>query len=118
MILNRLYILGKGIQVVFPILAFSVGDDPAQHRYCGVYEGNALHTCIYCNYSVKNDGLFDPSRRILRDAEAIRLACDVAHGGTVKKEMKRPLLQVERDAIASLNDRGKTYTLLMRVGCS
>ena len=69
MILNRLYILGKGIQVVFPILAFSVGDDPA-------------------------------------------------HGGTVKKEMKRPLLQVERDAIASFNDRGKTYTLINNIGSS
>ena len=33
-----MYILGRGVCNIFPRLAYCVGDDPALHRYCGIYE--------------------------------------------------------------------------------
>jgi hypothetical protein len=53
-----MYILGRGVCNIFPRLAYCVGDDPALHRYCGIYEGNALSSCIYCNYSARNNNIF------------------------------------------------------------
>jgi hypothetical protein len=81
----NVYILGKGIRTVFPVLAYCVGDDPALHRYCGVYEGNALHSCLYCKYSCKKDGLFvDDGQGIIRDPAEIRDLCATARSGELK----------------------------------
>jgi hypothetical protein len=102
----KMYILGKGVRVVFPILAYNVGDDPAQHRYCGVKEGNALHACIYCNYSVKEDGVFDPARRVPRQPQAIQLLSEVAYSGALKKSKKHPILGIEKRAMDTLTATG------------
>ena len=62
----RMHVLGQGIRTVIIHLAFFVGDDPAIHRYCGLYEGNALRTCVRCLYSLRRNGLFIPDDVDLR----------------------------------------------------
>ena len=98
----KMYILGKGICNVFPILAYCIGDDPALHRYTGVYEGNALHSCIFCKYSVKKDGLFNPLRRVVRDANVIPDLCQMARQGELKKASLIPTIGPEKAAMEAL----------------
>jgi hypothetical protein len=102
----HMYILGKGLCNVFPVLAYCVGDDPALHRYCGVYEGNALHSCIYCNYSVKDDGIYNPNQQRPRQPDMIRQACSLARSGELKKAARQRLLQIEINAMEVLKARG------------
>ena len=102
----KMYILGRGIQTIFPVLAFCVGDDPALHRYCHVFEGNALHSCIYCKYSVKKDGLFNPDMQEVRNEVEIRENALVAFSGARKRNTGVPLLHAEKVALAVLKDQG------------
>ena len=46
----REHVLGQGMKLLFPCVAFFVGDDPQQHRQAGLQEGHSLHGWTYCNY--------------------------------------------------------------------
>jgi hypothetical protein len=63
----RMNVLGRGECKVKLVLAFMVGDDPAIHRYCCLYEGNAMRTCVRCLYKRKRDGVYIPHNVVLRD---------------------------------------------------
>ena len=39
----RVHVLGQGMKLLFPCVAFFVGDDPQQHRQAGLQKGNFLH---------------------------------------------------------------------------
>jgi hypothetical protein len=101
-----MYILGKGLCTVFPVLAYCVGDDPALHRYCGVYEGNALHSCIYCKYSVKDDGIYDPNLQRPRQPDVIAETIILARSGELKKAARQRLLQIEINAMEDMKGQG------------
>ena len=68
-----MHILGKGVRTVFPRLAYSVGDDPALHRYACMGEGNCIRSCIHCMYSVKRHGLYVPGQQPLRNPQQLAL---------------------------------------------
>ena len=112
----KMYILGRGLCTIFPRLAFFVGDDPAIHRYCGVYEGNANHSCIHCKYSVKNDGLFDPDKQEPRDPSITNPLCELAISGSRKKANGCPILLVEKEAMEVLKSQGLHYLPNATVG--
>ena len=95
----RMYILGKGICTIYPVLAYCVGDDPALHRYTGVFEGNAHHTCISCKYSVRKHGMFRPDLQEWRDPLLIYENAIIAISGQNNKNTGVPILQVERVAM-------------------
>ena len=82
-----LHLLGLGVRRVFFRLCYVVGDNPALNRFCGIYEGNALKSCIKCLYSMKKDGLFDPTKKIVRNA---RLTFE--HQGIGEEGYKRWLM--------------------------
>ena len=105
----QMYILGKGIRTVYPVLAYCVGDDPALHRYTGVYECNATYTCILCNYSVAKDGIYRPELQVRRDPAVVQEATILAIAGYRKKNTRTPLLQVERDAMKLLDATSLHY---------
>ena len=63
----KMYIVGRPeLVTVFIRFAFVIGDDPALHRFCGVYESGAIRSCIRCLYSAKRDGLYIEERARMR----------------------------------------------------
>jgi hypothetical protein len=105
----RMYILGRGICTVFPRLAYITGDDPALHRYCLVYEGNANHSGIYCTYSVKIHGVYDPNTQILRNYDEIMTLYPLSESGMRKKELHIPQLHREKEATKALAELSLHY---------
>ena len=67
--------LGQGIKTFYPRVAFIVGDDPSQHRICGLSEGMARHGCTFCNCNTLHGLVYDPIRDIPRDITLIREEC-------------------------------------------
>jgi hypothetical protein len=60
-----------------PYVSFVVGDEPAQQRMCGVYEGNGAMGCVNCEFSLNNNRLYDrvrdPPRNHITVADACRI---------------------------------------------
>ena len=104
----RMYILGHDEpRLVFPRLAYCVGDDPALHVFCGVKTGD--RSCLHCEYNPKTDGLFNLERRTLRDADHMKTLYNLVESGMGKKYRGEPLLDVEREAIVKIFKLGLHY---------
>jgi hypothetical protein len=101
----QMYILGRrGLQTIFPVLAYSVGDDPALHRYTLIYEGNANHSCIRCMYSVRQHGMFNPLHQHLRDHGRYAHMQRSAQASELKKLQRIPLSGLETLYVNQLKD--------------
>ena len=93
-----MHVLGLGVRRVVLNLNFMVGDDPAIHRYCSMYEGNALRSCVRCLYCLKRDGPFNPDLVLLRNYDDILNSQTDAEVSTLNKSlgirMTHPQLEV------------------------
>jgi hypothetical protein len=99
-----MYILGLGIRRLFFRLAYIVGDDPALHKFCGVYEGNSNHSCLHCLYSLRKDGYFNEHSKIpKRNVAEIIQYQKIAELAIKKKINKETLQEYEKDAIKYLH---------------
>jgi hypothetical protein len=83
----RLRILGHGIHTMFPVLAFGVGDEPAQHVFCSVKQGNTHRPCIQCTFAPAMNLQYTRHRFPDRNFEDIKEKCALAE----------ELLQVEQE---------------------
>ena len=72
----KLMVLGQGVKLFFPCIAFFVGDEPQQRRQSGLQEGNCIHSCIYCTYCYK-DGVYKYIHR-RRNYDDIKHRCNQA----------------------------------------
>ena len=98
-----MYILGLGIKRVFFRLAYIAGDDPALHKFCGLYEGNATHSCIHCLYSLKKHGLFRQGMDIPKcNGAEINYNTRIAESAVLKSFNNIRLQPNERDALKYL----------------
>lgn len=70
-------ILGRGVKLVFPCVAFHIGDDPSQKMFTGCYDSSALRSCIFCDYR-PSVGVFDVTRDLPKDSVKIYKACAIA----------------------------------------
>jgi len=91
----KLHILGQGIKLFFPCIAFFAGDEPQQRRTAGMQTGNCTFSCIYCRYSYK-DGIYDPSVHTLRDYQAIKSKCCLAELATYKRSIQENISTQEK----------------------
>ena len=80
----NMHILGLGVRRVFFTIAYSCGDDPALHRFCNVFEGNAKRSCIRCQHS-SSDGIYNMYNVLLRDNSEILHHNNIAISATLKK---------------------------------
>jgi hypothetical protein len=60
-----------------PYVSFAIGDEPAQQRMCGIYEGNGAMGCINCEFSLNNNRLYDRARDPPRNHITVADACRI-----------------------------------------
>ena len=97
----RVHVLGHGMKLLFPCVAFFVGDDPQQHRQAGLQEGNCLHGCTYCTYSYK-DGLYNDVIHLPRNYADIFVKCSLAERTSEKQRRGELVSKVEEENLSEL----------------
>ena len=91
----KLYVLGQGIKLFYPCIAFFASDEPQQRRTSGMQTGNCTYSCIYCTYSYK-DGIYNPSLHKLRDYQLIKRRSCLAELATYKLSTHQNLSRDEK----------------------
>ena len=76
---------------LYNTLIILVGDEPAQKRITGCFEGNCNFPCMNCTYSVKKGVLYDPRADLLRNAVVISKLCVLSEEKGDKAAEKRLL---------------------------
>jgi hypothetical protein len=92
-------------KLLFPRIAFIIGDDPAQHEVTGIKCGsNVKHGCIQCMYNSRS-GRYDPNRDTLRDMSIVE---QIRRGSQIyqKHLTGDKNSEEERNLIKDLRDKG------------
>lgn len=112
----KMYILGKSkLCTVYIRFAFAIGDDPALHRFCGVYEGNATRSCLRCLYSARQDGLYDERKCMLRQYRELETYTAVAED-YYNRKIKGEKLSTSENIILKKLHRQCIHP--MKLGCN
>ena len=98
----KLNVLGQGIKIFYPRIAFICGDDPSQHRMSGLSEGMAKYGCTHCIYKTSSGLVYDPVIDIPRDVGTISRKCAVTepfmeiliNGGKLGKDDKMKIKEL------------------------
>jgi Plavaka transposase len=102
----KLRVLGHGelSHTFHPYVSFVVGDEPAQQRMCGLYEGNGAMGCVNCEFSLNNNRLYDRARDPPRDHVAVAYACQIVESSqsTDNVESKQITKQMTKESIEFL----------------
>jgi len=100
----KLMVLGQGIKLFFPCIAFFVGDEPQQRRQSGLQEGNCIHSCIYCTYSSR-DGVYNHVVHRRRDYEDIKYRCNQAEKAIAKLNVNEHITPTEQANLRFLREQ-------------
>jgi hypothetical protein len=86
----QLRILGSNtIYQFYPVLAFSVGDEPAQKLFCTVKQGNTHLPCIMCTFKPADNLAYDKRKYPFRDCEDLVRKCARAEAAVIEHEALR-----------------------------
>jgi len=96
-----LHVLGIGIKLFYPCIAFFVSDDPQQHRNAGIEEGNCIHGCIQCTYSYR-DGVYDEELHFPRNVLDLRDRCSRAEATIYHKSINKRIAKDEESNLKYL----------------
>ena len=100
----RLHTLGQGMRVFYLCISFFCGDDPSQHRICGLFEGICKHGCTYCNYPTINGGIYsliNPNHSP-RDIDTLAESCIEAELISIKMSNNVEIDKDEKQKIKEL----------------
>jgi hypothetical protein len=93
----QLQLLGDPhIHVFHPVVAFSVGDEVAQKRMCGIFAGHANRNCIHCLFPSNAGELYDPSKHKTRDHDQLAEYCEEAESILANEGLKHTNLHASQ----------------------
>jgi hypothetical protein len=86
----QLRMLGSNvIGQFYPVLAFSVGDEPAQKLFCTVKQGNTHLPCIMCTFKPTDNRAYNKRNYPFRDCEDLVRKCARAEAVCINQDLLR-----------------------------
>jgi hypothetical protein len=100
-----MYILGRGLCTVYPIMTPPLGDEPDLKRKCGIYEGAATHACISCEYPLRAGVPYDPDIHRKRNPTHIIQQCAEAETIMQRYGPNSRMSRQDKDIIDALKEK-------------